>query len=575
MGKPYRDFAQPKRLIVALIMLALLAACGVTEQPQEDSTYIEAQGLDLNPVWAVQGCEGTPNDIPSQRHEKGCFGKILQWPDGSYAWNRPGDPTNKAIMPIHATLLPSGKVLTFGPGDSTYSAVEDPDYASAHNKNSTDIWDPITNTHTLVNNTQTELFCAGHAALPDGRTFVAGGHLGKKDGKYLGTTTVNLFDSLTNTWTLLDTPMYVPRWYPSVTALANGEMMIIGGINYGQDFDQIEVWRVEGNTATKRLLAVPKLNRAHPQYPWLTVTSSGKVFVSGQENKLGYFDPTGDGRWEDLGGRGARSRDGMVRNSGTSVMYAKDKFLVAGGSPGDGDTDLPVNSAVVIDLNQPPGQEVRPISPMKNPRRHHNATILPDGTVWVNGGTKGPGVNNQALENRVYESELWNPITEQWNPTAVAQKFRSYHSTSLLLPDGRVMTGGGGRCDGCNPQDDNTDVEVYWPPYLFNPDGSLVTQRPEITRYPTQVRYGQRFSVRVQNAGDIRKVTWLRLGSVTHSVNFDQRINYLDFSNTFRSTGFLYIKAPENPNLAPPGFYMLFLVDGKGVPSIGRIIQIR
>lgn len=587
---------RPNQLIGAIVALTLLAACTSNPKPPNDtpppdeSVYTTPPGPDLRTVWEAQGCDGTPNDTPGERYQKGCFGKILPWPGGTYVWN--SNTGNKNIIPINTVLLPNGKVFTFGAGDDTFRFYPTEADIVNRGKISADLWDPLTGEHKLIDNTTTELFCSGQSALPDGRILIAGGHegrLGSLSGPYLGSKDINLFDYQSNDWLSFPGRMAAFRWYPSSLALPSGEVLIIGGIdaraesntpdpqlNNMEPLDIIEIWKVEGNTPSQRLLLnAPKRSYAHSQYPWLFVASNGKVFVAGQENRLVYLNTAGDGAWEDLvdGGMPRETPPSgystFVRNSGTATLYAPDKILVAGGSPGDGVTDDPVASALTIDLNLPGTPIVQSISPMNFRRRHHNATILPDGTVWVNGGTKGPGVNNQELENRVYDSELWDPTTKQWKLTAKAQKFRSYHSTSLLLPDGRVMTGGGGRCDGCAPQDDNADVEIYWPPYLFNPDGTLA-QRPDITRYPTRVRYNQRFSVRVK--GGVSKVTWLRLGSVTHSVNFDQRINVLEFTSAGGDS--YYVRTPANPNLAPPGFYMLFVVDGSGVPSTGRIIQI-
>ncbi|PZA08776.1 MULTISPECIES: glyoxal oxidase [unclassified Meiothermus] len=586
----------PPRLIGALVVMSLLAACSSPKSggtpPPDESVYTTAQGPDLSTVWGAQGCDGTPNDTPSERHEKGCFGKVLAWPEGHYAWNR--FTGNKRIIPINNVLLPNGKVFTFGAGDDTFRYYPDEADIVNSGKISADVWDPITGEHEVIDNTSTELFCSGQSALPDGRILIAGGHEGRLytlTGPYLGSKDINLFDHQSNGWLTLSGRMAAFRWYPSSLALPSGEVLIIGGIDArtsshlpdpslgnNEPLDVIEIWKVEGDTPSQRLLLnAPKRAYAHDQYPWLFVASNGKVFVAGQDNRLVYLNTDGRGAWEDLadGGMPRESPppgyDTFTRNSGTATLYAPDKILVAGGSPGDGAEDYPVASALTIDLNLPGKPIVKSISPMHFPRRHHNATILPDGTVWINGGTKGPGVNNQELANRVYDSELWNPDTQGWKLTAKAQKFRSYHSTSLLLPDGRVMTGGGGRCDGCAPEDDNADVEIYWPPYLFNPDGSLA-RRPDITRYPTRVRYNQRFSVQVNGDQPIVKMTWLRLGSVTHSVNFDQRINYLEFTGAGGNS--LYVRTPASPNLAPPGFYLLFAVDQSGVPSTGRIIQI-
>ncbi|MER3490742.1 MAG: hypothetical protein C4328_12875 [Meiothermus sp.] len=594
MGDPSRRPGQLQRRIGALVVMILLAACtakppDAETPPPDESVYVTGTALDLSAVWGSQGCEG---DGDPTWHERGCFGKTLPWPQGNYVWN--SNTGDRGIIPINVVLLPNGKVLSFGAGDDTFRYYPTEAEIDSGGKTSADLWDPLSEEHQIVDNSQTELFCSGQSALPDGRILIAGGHqgrLGTVSGPYLGSKDINIYDYSGNAWLTLKDQMAAFRWYPSSLALPSGEVLIIGGtdargssntpdpsLNGMEPLDIIEIWNASGSTPSRRLLTnAPKLSYAHSQYPWLFVASNGKVFVAGQENRLVYLDTAGSGAWQDLEDGGMEREDPLpgyptfVRNSGTATLYAPDKILVAGGSPGDGLGDYPVNTALTIDLNLPGKPVVGPTAPMNHPRRHHNATLLPDGTVWVNGGTDGPGVNNQEPQHRVYESELWDPASGRWKPMASAKWFRSYHSTSLLLPDGRVMTGGGGRCDGCAPQDDNSNVEVYWPAYLFNPDGRLAP-RPSIARYPTKVRYNQRFSIRVDGTPDIGKVTWLRLGSVTHSVNFDQRFSSLEF--TAAGGNSFYVRTPANPNLAPPGFYLLFVVNPQGVPSAGRIVQI-
>jgi hypothetical protein len=207
----------------------------------------------------------------------------------------------------------------------------------------------------------------------------------------------------------------------------------------------------------------------------------------------------------------------------------------------------------VIDLNAAIASW-RLVGSMAIARRQLNATLLPDGKVLVTGGTSGPGFNNTSTP--VFVTEMWDPATELWTTMASAQVSRLYHSAALLLPDGRVLSTGG---DGI------TQVEVYSPPYLFT------GARPTITSAPAAVSYGQTFFVETPDTASIAKVTWIRLPSVTHAFDQNQRINRLSFA---AAPGGLNIVAPSDANLAPPGHYMLFLLDGNGAPSIARIVRI-
>jgi hypothetical protein len=124
----------------------------------------------------------------------------------------------------------------------------------------------------------------------------------------------------------------------------------------------------------------------------------------------------------------------------------------------------------------------------------------------------------------------------------------------LLLPDGRVLSGGG---------DGNTDAEVYSPGYLFK------GPRPIITSAPGSVTYGGQFFV--GTADQISRVTLVRLSSVTHSFNMDQRITRLAFSAVADG---LNVTGPATPELSPPGYYMLFVLDNRGVPSVASIVKV-
>ena len=194
-------------------------------------------------------------------------------------------------------------------------------------------------------------------------------------------------------------------------------------------------------------------------------------------------------------------------------------------------------------------------------RRQLNATLLPDGTVLVTGGTSGPGFNNPDFP--VYHAELWNPTTETWttlaSPAPPTFFKRLYHSAAVLLPDGRVLsTGGNGY----------PTPEAFSPPYLFK------GPRPTLSGVPsTPIGYGQTLPVQSPEAASIAKVTLIRITSVTHAFNENQRLSVLSFTHP-PGSGTLEITAPANPNLAPPGHYLLFIVDNNGVPSVGRIVQL-
>src|SRR5262249_40041177 len=194
----------------------------------------------------------------------------------------------------------------------------------------------------------------------------------------------------------------------------------------------------------------------------------------------------------------------------------------------------------------------------------HNLTILPDGTVLVTGGNGNANVSDPALA--VYNAELWSPTSETWTTMAPMQVARVYHSTAILLPDGRVLSAGSGRFGGSGPGADQLSAEIYSPPYLFN------GARPTITSAPTSIGYRTAFSVTTPHAAAVPKVAPVRLGTVTHQFNTGQRYVPLTFQAV---AGGLTVTAPANGNIAPPGYYMLFILNANGVPSIAPLVQVR
>ena len=248
-------------------------------------------------------------------------------------------------------------------------------------------------------------------------------------------------------------------------------------------------------------------------------------------------------------------------------MYAPGKILYAGG--GDS-TQVPTAAAEKIDLNQS-SPVWTTAGAMKFPRRQLNATLLADGSVLVTGGTSGAGFNNQA--GAVRDAELWNPATGTWTTMARETQTRTYHSTALLLPSGRVLSSGGGEGGGITYANSEFTAQVYSPPYLFKADGSAAP-RPSISSAPATLHYNQIFTVETPNAGSVSRGTLIRLSSVTHAFNQSQLAYHLTFTRPAGTTTTLSAKAPASGNLAPPGPYMLFLINASGVPSFAKMVTV-
>ncbi len=440
------------------------------------------------------------------------------------------------MIPLHATLTPDGRVITYG----SQSNGKQSGYFSY------DVWDPaagLSGGHlTLPNLTQTDIFCSAQVLLPSsGELFLAGGD------NWTGTQTTNtgndntdLFDYRDNTLRRGNN-MNRPRWYATTTTLVNGEIFVQGGRN-GQDYP--EVRDISGSF---RLLTGAPTSTIGWFYPRNFVAPDGRVFG---------LDNLGNMYYVVTAGLGSLARAGKVSatyasENASAVMFRPGKILEFGGN---------WNGALVIDLTAMAPKVVN-TAPLSSVRHWVTGTVLPDGRVLATGGSavinKLTGVNNFA--------EIWDPATGVWTKGASGRTARLYHSMALLLPDASVLVGGGGAPGPLK----NLNAEIYYPPYLYTSSGAFAA-RPSIDSAPDVLDIGQNFTMNV-TAGGVSRVTLVKTGAVTHSFNMDQRFLELPFTG---AGGELSVLAPTRSSDATPGYYLLFVIDAEGVPSVGKIIRI-
>ena len=486
-------------------------------------------------------------------------------------WGTKFDLKNVAI---HAHLLPTGEVLYWGrrelPGAPAFASLNEhkcfPFLLDLATQRSRPTSQPKRADGELVN-----LFCSGHTFLPDGRLLVTGGHYYDSQGIEQST----IYDPFTNTWAP-GPVMENGRWYPTAVTLGDGSALVCSG-QYATPGplsppppppqpntptnNTPEIW-IDGQPGWTRLSDFRVSTKGDlTLFPRLHVAPDGRVFMSGTSASSFFFDTADQGSWTE-----SSARQAGVSEYAPSVMYDVGKIIyIGGGSP-------PTNTVEVIDLNVPT-PTWRTVQPMHFPRRQHNATLLPDGTILVTGGTKGEGFNNLDNGQPVHTAELWNPTTETWTLLADEEVDRCYHATAVLLPDGNVLSAGGGEFNpgpgwvSNGPAATHTDAQIFKPPYQFK------GPRPEILHAQEIIEYGQPFDVRTPNSSDIKKASLVRLTSVTHSFNQNQRINFL--APTDIKDGVVTFTAPPHANLCPPGHYLMFLLNQESVPSIAKIIQVK
>ncbi|CAE6695668.1 RICIN domain-containing protein [Paraburkholderia haematera] len=464
-------------------------------------------------------------------------------------------PIKLPLIPVAAANLPDGTVLVwsadsqlnFTPGEVTPG------------KTYTAIFDPATGTskQTLVTNTGHDMFCPGIVNLPDGRVYVTGGSSSDK---------TSLYSSSTHAWTSGD-PMNIPRAYQGSVTLSNGSVFLVGGSwngplggKTGETWTSGSGWQVNSAILDDYILTndAGGIFRAD-NHAWLFALSNGRVFHAGPSQAMHWFDTAGGGSVTQAGNRGSDS-DAM---NGNAVMYDIGKILAVGGAPSY-DSSPATSDATLIDISS--GTAVTTtLHSMSYQRAFNNSVVLPNGQVVVVGGQTFAQPFSD--DTAVLTPELWDPTKQTFSPLVAQAVPRVYHSIALLLPDGRVLSGGGGLCGSCSTNHPN--VEILTPPYLLNANGSAAS-RPTLSSAPAQAQPGT--SIAVTASTGIKAFALMRLSSATHSINNEQR--RIPVSFTVGTGGEYLLTIPSDPGVVIPGYYMLFALNANGVPSVSRTLLI-
>lgn len=488
-------------------------------------------------------------------------------------------------LPIHIALLHTGKVLAFGGSGNDQYRLEHPYPA--------ELFDPEAGTVEPVEQPLAgDVFCAGHAFLGDGRLLVAGG-THKYDGgldlpglptlpPFCGLEQAYLFEPEAERWTRVG-DMAAGRWYPTCVTMGDGSVLTAAGLT--KRFPWVALRKIERWADGTGWTTVDGAGRWLPLYPRLHLLPDGDVFYAGSYNthytfpfSLSSFptailDPE-TGAWTDYG-----LPNEAERQEGASLLlplrpeddYRPRVLLTGGGTPGGTEA---VADTEIIDLGAARPSWRPTDEDMTHNRYYCYAVLLPDGTVFVAGGregTSGHDHDDHHVDERsgalphtpgaILEAELFDPADESWRPLASMSVDRLYHSGALLLPDGRVVTA------GSNPKRraDELRIETYRPPYLF--DG----QRPAVADAPDALTYGDELAVETPDADAVDELVLVRQCSTTHCLTPDQRLVELPIDD--RPGDRLEAVVPDEPNLLPPGYYMLFLL-ADGVPSEAPFVRI-
>lgn len=453
------------------------------------------------------------------------------------------------INPIHVALMHNGKILVVaGSGNNADHFGRGILIAGA--------LDPQTGAMN-VQTQQWDMFCEGMTVLPDGRVFIAGGNFAYSP--FLGDKHSAVFDPLTEQFADLQ-PMPHGRWYPTTITLSDGRVLVFGGTDENNNSNNAVAFYTVGVGWSQDFLAP----FTPPLYPRLHQLPNGTLFYSGPTSDSHIFD-VNTHSWT-LGV--AHTNYGNLRIYGSSVLLPlqpadgyRPRIMILGGGDRISATTA---STEIIDLSMP-GTNWVTKRPMSQARIEMNAVILPTGKILALGGSSIDEDGTSAS----LAADLYDPATDTFSSAGTAAFPRLYHSDALLLPDATVWVAGSNPPGSSFPDGFDPRVEIYSPAYLFDANGGPAV-RPRILNAPAKIGYGGNFQVQT-DTNNIRSVALMRAGSDTHAFDFDQRMIELAFNG---NGGVLTVNGPSGSNLAPPGYYMLFLLNQAGTPSVAQFVQV-
>ena len=463
----------------------------------------------------------------------GKWGEAVAWP----------------LLGIHVIMMQDGRILTFGTNENGMQGAQ----------TIYDVYDPTTGEHTtLPNSTPTDIFCSAAIIIPGtNQILISGGDARPLGSTNKGVSDVNIFD----TETLSLTPsaygdMEFQRWYPTMVSLPDGRVVILGGrdINGGgiatpEIFTAGEGWKTLDGATDSDLGSSPLYARAFVNKDGhIVYFSTGK----GNDNKqeVMVLDPDGDGSISEMG-----ELPFSYNWDSPAIMFEPGKILMEdrGGK------------LWVMDINGDAPTFTQSAA-LDQDRNWSDMTVLADGSVLITGGTSSTQ-NKEAGAD--HTAVIWHPDTGLLSYGVDEDNPRLYHSTTILLTDGSVLSTGGGA--GAGNENNYLDGQIYKPPYLFDENGDLA-QRPEILEMPDHIAPGETFIITVDDAASIDKLTFSKTGAATHSFNMEARIVELQFS--VLPDNQLQVSLPDVAGGVVAGSWMLFAWNDQGVPSMAPIIDV-
>ncbi|MFO0687249.1 MAG: NPCBM/NEW2 domain-containing protein [Myxococcota bacterium] len=498
------------------------------------------QGL---PYWEQIPTDGVLRYTSTAPAAIGSWGPVIPWPE----------------IAISVAVLADGRILSWASYDINEFRNAGPTFTHAS------LFDPTTQTFLSVDNNFHDMFCAGVSTLENGTIIASGGNPSDRRASAFNPGTLS-FSPLTN--------MIDLRWYSVNTTLPNNTVFASFALDAG---NRTEVYNPTSNTWAPRANAnvqdqVSEQNTINASFnpanalplEWLShiqVTPQGDLLQAGPTPTWHRYDPVGGAPTVALG----KPIGDFARSYGNAVNYGAGKILLVGGADPRLDPPVSTSFAYRVDVNGP-SPVVTPAAAMNYPRALSNTVTLPNGKLIVIGGNRVARQFDDTDSNMA--AEIYDPATDIWQVVDNIDVPRNYHSTALLMKDGRVLSAGGGACSGCPA--DHLDGQIYTPAYLYESDGSPAV-RPTLS-IPTGTKIHAGDTLTVTAGPTTTSFSVVRLSATTHHMNTDQR--YLPIPAVNNGNGTWTLTFPSNPNVLIMGNYFVFALDADGTPSIGQTVQV-
>lgn len=449
-----------------------------------------------------------------------------------------------------------------------------------------------------------DAFCSVVRVFDDENVFMLGGNLEPKHGAPDTQNVTSFYNIKTQKFTK-GRDLNYDRWYGSIVRTAENHFIMVGGIKIKHDEvltqdrvshvpeiltsneDGTLSWKILKEAESLELLGA--MENDEWSYPKFFLSSDGNPFGISY-NKLWVMDKKNNYRISKVGEiplvTGSISGKIIHQNpndkkdyqelktltigapvgdKGSAVMIAKDKILMIGGQQNGGGYAAS-NQSIVIDISDSFNPKIIKKKSMHYPRAFADATILPTGNVFINGGT---AVYRGAYDDTYFSNftpEIYKTNDDIWKKMAKTNFRRNYHSSSLLLPDGRIFVAGG----------DAWNAQLFYPPYLFSKDQkgrTILAERPEIQKLEKTITNRTNQIMLVDDSKEIEKISLISTGSTTHAQASELKYLSLDFKKISKNE--IQFNIPENKNTLSDGTYLIFIVTSSGIPSEGKITYVK